>query len=43
MCDDASKLPPSSPEVAGSVMAVMENMASQQRQIQQMQENMCSM
>ncbi len=43
MCNDASKLPPSSPEAAGSMMAVIENMASQQRQIQQMQENMCSM
>ncbi len=43
MCDDASKLPPSRPEAAGSMMVVMENMPSQQRQIQQMQENMCSM
>ncbi len=43
MCDDASKLPPSSPEVAGSMMAVMENIAAQQRQIQQMKESMCTM
>ncbi len=33
MCDEA----------AGSMMTVMENMASQQSQIQQTQENMCSM
>ncbi len=43
MCHDTSKLPPSSPEAAGSMMAVMENIAAQQRTIQQMQESMCTM
>ncbi len=43
MCDDASKLPPSSAEAAGSMMAVMENISAQQRHIHQMQESMCTM
>ncbi len=42
MCDDASKLPPCSPEDAGSMMAVMESITALQRHIQQMHETMCT-
>lgn len=39
---DVSKLPPSGPEAAGSLMSLMESLAVQQRQITQMQETMSS-
>ena len=43
VCSDARQLPPAGPEEAGSLMTVLETLATQQRQIKQMQESMNEM
>ena len=40
MCSDASTLPPAGPEQAGSMMTILEALATQQREIRQLQESM---
>ena len=43
MSADATKIPPSGPEAAGSLMAVMETVSSQQRDINQLKESLCAL
>ena len=43
VCSDARELPPAGPEDGGSLMSVLEAVASQQRQMKQMQESMNEM
>ena len=43
VCSNARSLPPAAPEAAGNMLAVLESVAAQQRQITQMQETMTNM
>ena len=43
VCSDAARLPPAAPEAAGNLMVALEALATQQRQIKQLQESMSSM
>ena len=43
VCSSASSLPPAAPEAAGNLLAVLQSVAAQQRQIAEMQETMTTL